>query len=143
LSNPLFNNYAGNDFSLTSSSPARNAGKALTIVNGTISNSTTLVVSDADYFQDGYGLTGVQADCIAVTTISNHVCITAVNYATNTLTLSSPISAANGDQVWLYSISDGTVVLTDSTGPDIGAVPYSSSSSSGPSAPTGLAAVVN
>ena len=143
LANPLFNNYSGNDFSLTSSSPARNAGKALTTANGTITNSTKLVVSDADYFQDGYTIPGVQGDCIAVTTISNHVCITAVNYATNTLTLSSPISAANGDPVWIYSISDGTVVLTDSTGPDLGAVPYSSSGSSRPSPPTGLTGVVN
>jgi hypothetical protein len=143
LANPLFNNYSGNDFSLTSSSPARNAGKALTTVNGTISNSTTLVVNAATYFQDGYTIPGVRGDCIAVTTISNHVCITAVNYATNTLTLASPISVANGDPVWIYSISDGTVVLTDTTGPDLGAVPYASASSSSQVAPpSGLAALV-
>jgi hypothetical protein len=143
LADPLFNNYSQGDYSLSSSSPARNAGTNLTIVNGAISSSTSLVVKDATYFQDGWTIPGVQGDCIAVTTINNHVCITAVNYATNTLTLSSPISAANGDPVWIYSISDGTVVLTDSTGPDLGAVPYASSSSSGPTAPTGLAAIVN
>lgn len=144
FTNPLLNNYSANDFSLTSSSPARNAGRALTTVSGTVASSTTLAVADADYFQDGYKLSGVQGDCIAVTTIANHVCITAVNYATNTLTLSSPISAASGDPVWIYSISDGTQVLTDSIGPDLGAVPYGSASSSGgPAAPTGLTAVVN
>jgi hypothetical protein len=143
---PQFTSYSttgiGN-LSLQSTSPARNAGTYLTTVNGSISSSTTLVVADADYFQDGYTIPGVKADCISVTTISNHVCITAVNYSTNTLTLASPITATIGDPVWIYSISDGTVVLTDSTGPDLGAVPYSSSSSSAPSAPTGLAAVVN
>lgn len=144
VADPLFKNYSGDDFSLTSSSPARNAGRALTTVNGTISNSTQLVVNDADYFQDGYTIPGVQGDCIAVTTVNNHVCVTAVNYGTHTLTLASPINATSGDPVWIYSISDGTVVLTDATGPDLGAVPYSSSSSTTQvSPPTGLAALVN
>jgi hypothetical protein len=114
----------------------------LTTVKGTISNSTTLVVNDADYFQDGYTIPGVQGDCIAVTKITGNVCITAVNYSTDTLTLSSPISATNGDPVYLYSISDGTVVLTDTTGPDLGAIPYGSSNNQ-VSPPTGLAALVN
>lgn len=145
-SDPLFKSYSSSgigDLSLQSGSPARNVGTNLTTVNGAVSGSTTLVVNDAGYFQDGMSVPTAKGDCISVTTISNHVCITAVNYATNTLTLSSPISAASGDRVWIYSISDGTVVLTDSTGPDFGAVPYSSSSSSGPTAPTGLTAVVN
>jgi hypothetical protein len=136
---PLFVNYVSpgnplNDYHLQASSPARNAGTHLTTVNGTVSNSTLLVVSDASYFQDGYGLSNayspVQGDCISVTTISKHVCITAVNYATNTLTLAAPISAGNGDPVWIYSLSDGTVVLTDSTGPDLGAMPYSTTGAS-------------
>jgi hypothetical protein len=38
---------------------------------------------------------------------------------------------SNGDNVWLYSKSDGTVVLTDTTGTDIGAFPYSTASSTG------------
>ena len=136
---PLFANYVSpgstlNDYHLQAASPARNAGTYLTTVNGAVTGGTSLVVRDASYFQDGYGLSNasstVQGDCISVTTIGNHVCITAVNYATNTLTLSSPISAANGDPVWIYSISDGTVVLTDSTGPDLGAMPYSSAGAS-------------
>jgi hypothetical protein len=126
LADPKFVGYSSSgigNLALQSTSPARNAGTNLTTVNGTITSSTTLVVADAGYFQDGYTIPGVQADCISVTTVSNHVCITAVNYSTNTLTLASPISASNGDPVYIYSISDGTVVQTDSA-VDMGAFPF-------------------
>jgi len=128
--NPLFVNYVSpgnlaNDYHLQAGSPAIGAGTNLTTVNGTISSSTSLVVTNAAYFQDGYGLSNafstVNADCIAVTTVSNHVCVTAVNYSTNTLTLASPISATNGDPVWLYKDSSGTVQLFG-TNSDIGAL---------------------
>src|SRR6185437_7910564 len=104
----------------------RNSGTGETTVNGTISGSSTLVVTDAAPFQDGWGFTvgSVQPDCIWVTTPSNHVCISSINYSTNTITLATPISATNGDLVGIYSISDGTQVLTDTTGPDMGALPF-------------------
>lgn len=126
-SDPLFVNYAGNNFNLTSSSPARNHGTNLTTAVGSGSGSTTLVVADAAYFQDGYGLTGVQPDCIAIGTISNHVCISAgtINYGTNTITLATAATWATSDPIWLYSKSDGAVVLTDTNGPDSGAFPFS------------------
>ena len=89
------------------------------------------MVTDASYFQDGYGLTNaystVSGDCISVTTVGNHVCVTAVNYSTNTLTLASGFSRSNGDHVWLYSKSDGVQVLTGSA-PDLGAYPYQAAS---------------
>src|SRR6185312_8809084 len=97
-SDPLFVNYASNNFNLQSGSPARNSGTGETTVNGTISGSSTLVVTDAAPFQDGWGFTvgSVQPDCIWVTSPSNHVCISSINYSTNTITLASPISATNG-----------------------------------------------
>ena len=77
-------------------------------MNGTTTSSSSLVVADSTYFQDGYGLhnaySTISGDCIKVASWSSApVCITAVNYSTNTLTLSSPISATNGDSVWLAS----------------------------------------
>jgi hypothetical protein len=132
VANPNFLSYvspgsASNDFHLTVGSPAIGGGTFLTTVNGTISSSTSLVVNDASYFQDGYGLSNafstVSGDCIAVTTALNHVCVTAVNYSTNTLTLASPISATNGDPVWLYKDSSGTVQLNGAN-PDIGAFQF-------------------
>lgn len=149
---PKFVNYisagnASNDYHLQASSPAIAAGTYLTTVaSGDSGSGTSLVVKDASYFQDGYGLSNaysaVNGDCIAVGTASNHVCITAVNYTTNTLTLASSISRSAGQGVYLYSKSDGVRVLTGSA-PDMGAYPYTGSSASSPAAPSNLSAVVN
>jgi hypothetical protein len=145
IADPKFTNYAGNDFHLQSGSPAIAAGTSLATANGSGTGSTSLVVNDASYFQDGMGLQNpystVQGDCISVTTVSNHICITAVNYSTNTLTLASPISWSNGDSIWLYSKSDGVRVLTGSA-PDMGAFPFPANGAP-PAAPTGLTAIVN
>src|SRR6202040_4051678 len=103
------------------------AGTSLTTVAaGDSGSGTSLVVKDASYFQDSYGLSNaystVYPDCIAVGTASNHVCVTSVNYSTNTLTLASSISRSAGQGVYLFSKSDGAQVLTGSA-PDLGAYP--------------------
>jgi hypothetical protein len=131
--NPNFVSYVSagspsNNYNLQPGSPLIAAGRYLTTVANTDTGSgTALIVNDGSYFQDGYGLTNafstVSADCISVTTVSNHVCITAVNYSTNTLTLATGFTRAAGDHVWLYSKSDGAVVLTGSA-PDMGAFPF-------------------
>lgn len=136
VANPLFVNYvspgsASNNFELQSNSPAKAAGTFLTTVAaGDSGSGTSLIVADANFFQDGYGLSNanstVSPDCIAVNTAANHVCITAVNYGTNTLTLASPITRSAGQGVYLYSKSDGVQVLTGSA-PDMGAFPFSTS----------------
>jgi hypothetical protein len=129
----------GTNFDLHSDSPALNAGTYLTTVASSDTGSgTSLIVSDAAYFQDGWGIPGVGADCISVTTVGNHVCITAVNYSTNTITLASSITRSSGGHIWLYSDSTGRTVLIGSA-PDIGA---GFDPASGPAAPTGLAALV-
>ena len=148
--NPMFANYVSpgstsNDFHLQAGSPAIGAGTYLTTVgSGDSGSGTSLVVTDAAYFQDGYGV--ALGDCIAVGTASNHVCVTTVNYSSNSLTLASGISRSAGDPVYLYSKSDGVQVLTGST-PDMGAFPYGSGggggSGSAPLPPTSLSAVVN
>lgn len=68
-------------------------------------------MNDAGFFQEDYGISGVNPDCILVTTVTNHVCITAVNYQTNTLTLASGITRSHGDPMWLCSDSMGRQVL--------------------------------
>jgi hypothetical protein len=142
-SDPLAN-YSGGNFNLSASSQALNAGTHLTTVAaGDSGSGTSLVVTDAGFFQDGLGLNaaGVQADCISVTTVSNHVCVTAVNYSTNTLSMASGFSRSAGDPIWLYSKSDGVQVLVGSA-PNIGAT-FAVSSSGNPAPPTGLSALVN
>jgi hypothetical protein len=126
VADPLFINNA-TDFHLQVGSPALNAGTNLTTVAaGDSGSGTSLVVNDANYFQDGWGLpagTGlgqVTPDCISITTVGNHVCIVSINYATNTITMASGFSRSNGDPVWLYSDSTGIVRLTGSA-PNIGA----------------------
>ena len=119
---PKFVNYAGNNFQLSTGSPAIGAGTYLTTVaSGDSGSGTSLIVNDASFFQDGYGILGVNADCIAVTAVTNHVCITAVNYQTNTLILASSITRTKGDPVWLYSDSTGRQVLFGNA-PNIGAI---------------------
>jgi hypothetical protein len=139
-----FVNYAANDFHLGTGVPAIGAGGPVTTVAaGDSGSGTSLVVNDAAFFQDSLGLSavGVQADCISVGTAANHVCITAVNYTTNTLTLASSISRSAGEGVYLYSKSDGVQVLTG-TAPDLGAYPYGDGGAP-PVPPSNLSAVVN
>jgi hypothetical protein len=141
FADPKFNKYSANDFTLAAGSPALNAGTHLTTVaSGDSGSGTSLVVADAGYFQDGSGIAGVKGDCIAVTTVTNHICITAVNYSTNTLTLASSISRSAGDHIWLYSDSSGRQVLSGS-GPNMGASVLNTGSPTSPSPPTGLVGV--
>jgi hypothetical protein len=120
------------NFALQVGSPAINAGTYLTTAVGSGNGSTSLTVADSYYFQGGSAassnpkgssLSTVQADQIAVGTVSNIVRISSVNYATNVITLEAPITWSNGASIWLYSVSDGTVVLVGSA-PDIGAYEY-------------------
>lgn len=120
------------DFNLQSDSGAINAGTSLTLANGSGSSSTELIVDDALYFQDGtWGsdLTRtagtMQADWIAIGTVTNTVQISSINYATNTITLSSAKTWSDNAPIWLYKKSDGTQVLYGSA-PDIGAYEYPS-----------------
>jgi len=109
------------DLTIGSSSPAINYGGALTTVAAAdTSSGTSLVVSDATYFQDGTKAPAgkVDADYISVGTVGNIVQISLISG--NTITLASSISRSDGDSIWLYKDSDGTVVLNGSA-PDAGA----------------------
>jgi len=122
---PLVTNFTNANFSLQSGSPAIAAGASITTVSASDTGSgTSLVVNDAFAFQDGTWVDGISADCISVKTIANHVCISSINYQTNTITLTgNPGTRASGDPVWLYSDSNGYVMLTGSA-PDVGACPF-------------------
>ena len=120
-SNPQFLN-PPNDLSLQTTSPMINAGTALTVVASADTGSgTTLRVDDAAYFQDGWNVPGVDADWIAVGSVTNVVQISSINYATNTITLTNSIARNDADSVWLYKNSMGNIVLLGSA-PDIGAL---------------------
>lgn len=127
------------DLSLKASSGAIDGGTYLTTATNAGSNSTTLTVADALYFQDGTwgsdlakasaGLGGtMQADWIAIGSVSNVVQISSITYGpynapAGTITLTSPMTWSSGDHIWLYKKSDGTVVLNGAA-PDYGASEY-------------------
>jgi len=117
------------DLSLQAGSTAINGGTYLTTAVGAGSNSTTLVVADALYFQDGTWGSSLARnvthfpDWIAIGTVGNVVRISSINYTTNTITLASAMTWSNGASIWLYKKSDGTQVLYGSA-PDYGACEY-------------------
>jgi hypothetical protein len=117
------------NFALQSSSGAIDGGTYLTTASGSGSTSSTLVVADAMYFQDGtWGSSLARgtthfADWIAIGSVSNIVQISSINYSTNTIQLAAQASWNSGDHIWLIKKSDGTTVLYGSA-PDYGAHEY-------------------
>ena len=143
-SDPLFRSEATSDKSSWAlpnllpslSSPAINNSVSLTQANGSGTSSTTLIVDDAHYFQDGkFGSASgcnpsnwpsgvdIEADWIAIGAVTNVVQISSIDYSTNTITLSQPMSWNDSDSIYLYKRSDGTRVLYGSA-PDQGAYEY-------------------
>jgi hypothetical protein len=117
------------DLSLQSTSTAIDKGTYLAVAVAAGAGSTKLVVNDAMYFQDGsWGADMAKGvshfpDWIAVGTVSNIAQISAIDYATNTITLATPITWAANAPVWVYKKSDGTQVLYGAA-PDMGAFEY-------------------
>ncbi len=118
---PCFVDYDAGDYELDVSSALVDAGIPLTNVDASDSGTgTTLKVDDARFFSDGMGVPGVDPDWIAVGTVGNVVQIVSVDYDTATITLAGSIARSLDDPVWLYKLSDGTVVLFGPA-PDLGA----------------------
>ncbi len=108
------------DFGLLSGSPAIDAGVHLTTATGSGSASTNLAVVDAGYFIDGWGIPWVEGDSIKIEAEAP-VGVSRVDYGTNTMTLNSPRSWAQGARIFYYR-SD----RFQGNAPDIGAHEYGS-----------------
>lgn len=116
------------DLSLRAGSPAIDKGVYLTQANGAGSNTTTLIVDDARFFQDGtwgsdLARATLQADQIAIGAVRNVHRIVSINYDTNTITLATPTTWADDAYIWLFSKSDGERVFYGPA-PDMGAHEY-------------------
>jgi len=135
INNPF--NLTAADFALHPTSPAIDAGAALTMVDsGDAGTGTVLTVMDARFFQDGsWGPPGaVEPDTVAIGRPDNTARIVSVDRANNRIVLASPLVRHVADKVWLHTKSDGAVVLRGA-GSDIGASEFGST---GLLAPTNL-----
>jgi hypothetical protein len=135
--NPNFVNIVGTpdsdnatqfDFNLQPGSGAIDGGGHLTLVDEATGSGTAFNVDDALYFQDGWGNGAgggavVNADWICVGTVNNCIQISSIDYPNNKITVVSPISWSDNDNVWLYKDSSGDIVLYGSA-PDQGAYEY-------------------
>lgn len=109
--NVLFNNYAIQDLTLQTASPARGMGIGQTTANGSGVASTALTVNNGLLLRGGYpnGHPYVKGDKIKV---GSNLAQRIAAISGNSITLTTPITWSNNDQVYL----DGTT--------DNGALPY-------------------
>ena len=112
---------------LEGSSPCIDKGVALTTISSASGTGTSLVVADAGYFMDGWGITGVEGDEIQLFGSTQKARIVSVDYSTNTITLGSKIT---------WTQNQGVSLAYEGAGPDIGA--YELSQAHPPEAPMKL-----
>ena len=134
---PMFSNINGTpdptnetqfDFALTQGSGAIDKGAFLTTITSPNGSGTKFTVTDAGYFFDGWGLTShptanIIGDRIQLQGQSTNATITNVDYATNTITLDTPLTWINGQGVGLIYYGNS---------PDLGAKEFTGSSISIP-----------
>lgn len=133
------------NLSLQADSGAVDNGSYLTTVTS-VTDSDTIVVANANFFFDGWGMTDVgpnpgtatiEADWICLTESSttvdyNHcVQIDSIDYDNLIINTTSAHGASAGWYVWLYKNSEGSVVLAG-TAPDQGAKEYGTGDTTAP-----------
>jgi hypothetical protein len=111
--NPMFAEASNHNFLLQEGSRMIDAGKFLTTSEGSGNQSNQLVVADATYFSDGFGLGN--GDLIQFEGQDQSVEVTGIDYATRTLTLSSAMS---------WNTGDGVSLKFSGSSPDMGAFEY-------------------
>ncbi len=107
----LFINPTSRNYNLAVNSPIIDKGVNLTTVSSATGSGTTFTVVDARYFCDGWNL--ITGDTIMIG--SQTRTITAVDYDTNTITVSSSLAWTNGD---------GVNLAFNGSAPDPGAYEY-------------------
>lgn len=108
---PLFIDEANLDFRLNPASPHVDTGKFLTKVIGS-GTGTSLKVSDASYFYDGFGILGEVGDTIQLENQNVSATITSIDYVNNMISIDRALTWIDGQAVSLQY---------NGTAPDIGA----------------------
>lgn len=111
---PGFVNEATYDLHLAAGSRMIDAAGALTTTTAA-GSGTQMTVQDASYFFDGHGIAGEVGDRIQILGQSQTAVVLAVNYTTNTLTLSQPLTWASGA---------GVALQFSGAAPDMGAYEF-------------------
>ncbi|WP_179377233.1 T9SS type A sorting domain-containing protein [Winogradskyella wichelsiae] len=112
---PLFVSPELYDFSLQESSAMIDSGAFLANTTSSASSSTEMLVDDAKWFMNGFGIEGVSGDIIQLEGQAVTAVITDVDYSSNTLTLSTPLSWVDGQ---------GVSLLYFGNAPDVGAFEF-------------------
>jgi len=122
--NPYFADEGNNDFHLTLGSPCIDAGAFLTKTRQA-GSGTTILVEDAGYFIDGFGI--VEGDLIQLQGETETAKVTYIDYSSNSISVDRSLSWSSGK---------GVSLAYTGSAPDIGAFEYESS------APPQLSAVI-
>jgi hypothetical protein len=109
---PLFVDVEARDFRLRPKSPMIDAALPLTVAVGAGQNSVDLVVEDAGYFYDGFGIAGEQGDVIQLSGSQATARILKIDYAAHAITLDEPLTWEHGQ---------GVSLAYTGAAPDIGA----------------------
>lgn len=108
---PEFVNELANDMHLVATSPHVDEGAFITRT-AEAGSGTSLRVADAGYFTDGFGIPGESGDMVQLQGQPNSARILAIEYATHTLTLDTPLD---------WSAGQGLHLAYSGRAPDIGA----------------------
>ena len=89
------------DLRLTAGSEAIDQASFLATIVSPTATGTTIQVSDASYFMDGWGIPGVSGDLLRLQQSGQRARIVNIDYQTNTLTLDTSLSWTQGQGISL------------------------------------------
>lgn len=100
---PNFTNTGTDDYTLQAGSILIGSGAQVAVASGNGTNSTQLWVYDAQRIFDGWGI--AEPDLIKIGS-GGYVRVSGINYTTNLVTLSQPLTWVSGSGVYVFGTED-------------------------------------